>query len=77
MSGLLPYVQIIQIIISIALIVIILVQAKGSGGLGGIFGGEGSGVYRTRRGVEKTLFNVTIGLAVVFFLVSIVSVLVS
>ena len=77
MERFLPYVQIIQIIISIALIAIILIQAKGQGGLGGIFGGEGAGVYRTRRGVEKTLFNVTIGLAIVFFLVSIVSVLVA
>jgi len=76
-SAFLPYIQIIQIIISIALIVIILVQAKGEGGLGGIFGGEGAGVYHTRRGVERTLFNVTIGLAVVFFVVSIISVLVS
>jgi preprotein translocase subunit SecG len=72
---LVPYVQIIQIIISIALIAIILSQAKGQGGLGGIFGGD-STVYRTRRGVEKTLFNVTIGLAVAFFVVSIISVLV-
>ena len=76
MRGFLPYVQVVQMIISIALIVIILVQAKGSGGLGGILGGEG-GVYHTRRGVEKTLFNVTVGLAVAFFLVSIVSVLVA
>ncbi len=71
---LVPYVQIIQIIISVALIVVILAQAKGQGGLGGIFGGD-STVYRTRRGVEKTLFNVTIGLAVAFFAISIVSVL--
>jgi preprotein translocase subunit SecG len=75
-EGFLIYVQIIQIIISVALIAIILVQAKGQGGLGGIFGGDSS-VYRTRRGVEKTLFNVTIGLAVVFFILSIVSVLVA
>jgi preprotein translocase subunit SecG len=75
-SGLLPYVQVVQIIISVALIVVVLAQAKGAGGLGGIFGGEG-GVYRTRRGVEKTLFNVTIGLAVAFFFISIVSVLVA
>jgi preprotein translocase subunit SecG len=73
----LPYIQIIQIIVSIALIAVILVQAKGTGGLGGIFGGEGAGVYRTRRGVEKTLFNVTIGLAVIFFVISIISVLVA
>jgi preprotein translocase subunit SecG len=70
------YVQIVQIVISIALIVVILAQAKGQGGLGGIFGGEG-GVYRTRRGVERTLFNVTVGLAVAFFAVSIISVLVA
>jgi len=75
-QGFLPYVQIVQMIISVALIVIILVQAKGSGGLGGIFGGEG-GVYHTRRGVERTLFNVTVGLAVAFFFVSIASVLVA
>ena len=75
MDSFLPYVQVVQIIISIALIVIILVQAKGAGGMGGIFGGEGKGVFRTRRGVERTLFHVTIGLAVVFFIVSIISVL--
>lgn len=76
MSGFAPYVYIIQMIISITLIVVILAQAKGSGGLGGIFGGEG-GVYRTRRGVERTLFNVTVGLAVAFFVVSIITVVIS
>lgn len=76
MSSILPYIQIVQMIISVALIVVILLQAKGSGGLGGIFGGEGS-VYRTRRGVEKTLFNVTVGLAVAFLVISVVGVLVA
>lgn len=76
MDSLVPYIQIIQIIISVALIVIILVQAKGQGGLGGIFGGDSS-VYRTRRGVERTLFNVTVGLATAFFFISIISVLVA
>ena len=61
--------------VSIALIVIIIAQAKGQGGLGGIFGGD-STVYRTRRGVEKTMFNVTVGLALAFFVISLVSVLV-
>jgi preprotein translocase subunit SecG len=75
-QGFLIYIQIIQIIISVSLITIILVQAKGQGGLGGIFGGD-STVYRTRRGVEKTLFNVTIGLAAVFFVISIISVIVA
>ena len=61
----LTYLYIIQIIISVALIVAVLLQTKGSG-LGGIFGGQGA-VYTSRRGVEKTIFNVTIGLAVAFF----------
>jgi preprotein translocase subunit SecG len=72
-SAFLPYIEIVQIIISVALIAIILVQAKGRGGLGGIFGGDGA-VYHTRRGVEKTLFSITIGLAIVFFIMSIISV---
>ena len=69
------YFYLIQIIVSVALIVIITVQAKG-GGLGGIFGGGGE-VYKTRRGFERTLYNVTIGLTVTFFLVSLLSVLVT
>ncbi|GAB4450551.1 MAG: hypothetical protein Kow0031_33050 [Anaerolineae bacterium] len=64
--------QIIQIILSIAIIALVLLQAKGAG-LGSIFGGD-SGVYRTRRGVEKTMHQATIGLSVVFFIVSLVSV---
>jgi len=71
-----PYIEVVQIIISVALIVIILAQAKGQGGLGGIFGGEG-GVYHTRRGVEKTLFNITVGLAILYFLISLGSVIVA
>ena len=65
--------QIIQIIISITIIVLVLLQAKGSG-LGGIFGGDG-GIYRTRRGVEKSLHQITIGLTVIFFVVSLISVI--
>jgi len=70
------YLYIIQIIISIALIGVILIQSKGAGGLGGLFGGsDSSGVYRTRRGVERTLFQVTIGLGVVFLIFSVINVL--
>ena len=69
------YLYIIQIILSIALSVLVLLQAKGSG-LSGVFGGDG-GVYKTRRGVERTLFNVTIGLSIAFFVASLLSVLVS
>jgi len=64
--------QIVQIIVSIAIIALVLLQVKG-GGLGNIFGGDG-GIYRTRRGVEKTLFQGTIGLAVFFFVISIIAV---
>lgn len=69
------YLYVIQIIIAATLIAIILLQSKGTG-LGGIFGGDGA-VYKSRRGVERTLFNATIGLAVVFFLLSILSVILS
>lgn len=64
--------QIIQIILSVTLIVLVLLQAKG-GGLGGIFGGDG-GVYRTRRGLEQTMYQATIGLSIIFFVVALVSV---
>ena len=67
--------QIVQVIISIAIIVLVLLQAKGSG-LGGIFGGDG-GIYRTRRGVEKSLHQITITLAVIFFAASLISVIVA
>jgi preprotein translocase subunit SecG len=58
-------VDIAQIIVAILLIIVVLAQTKGSG-FSGAFGGDTSGIYRTRRGIEKTLFNFTIGVAVVF-----------
>lgn len=63
------YLLIAQILVAIALILVILLQVRG-GGLGGIFGQPDS-VYRTRRGVERTLFQFTIGLAVLFVILSI------
>ena len=66
-----PYLNIIQIIISITLIVIILIQVKGETG-GSVFGG-GAGVARTRRGLERTLFNATVVLSIVFLLISFLS----
>jgi preprotein translocase subunit SecG len=68
------YLQIVQLIISACLIAAILLQVKGQG-LGGIFGGRDSGVYKTRRGAERTLFNLTIVLVVLFFLFSMAAVL--
>lgn len=63
---------VIQITLSILLVAAILLQQRGSG-LGAAFGGEGN-VFRTKRGVEKVLFYVTIGLAVLFFVNAILTV---
>lgn len=63
------------IITSIALIVSVILQSKGAG-LGGLSGSDTGGVFTARRGIEKTLFWVTIGLSVLFFILAITSVLV-
>ena len=63
------YIDIAQILVAIALTVVILLQAKGSG-IGTALGGGTSSSFRTRRGVEKTLFQLTIVLAVIFLAVS-------
>ncbi|RJO62387.1 MAG: preprotein translocase subunit SecG [Dehalococcoidia bacterium] len=62
------YFIIAQMILSVALTAALLLQTKG-GGLGGIFG-QADTVYRTRRGMEKTLFQVTIVLVVLFLGIS-------
>ncbi len=67
--------NIAQIVLSVALILAILFQVRG-GGLGGIFG-QADTVFRTRRGLEKTLFQLTIVLVVLFIIISIVSLRVS
>ncbi len=56
------YFLVAQILVSIALIASVLFQLRG-GGIGGIFG-QADSVYRTRRGIESTLFKLTIILAV-------------
>jgi preprotein translocase subunit SecG len=70
------YFSIALIITSIALIASIILQSKGVG-LGGLTGGGGDagGVYTKRRGVEKTLFWITIGLSVVFFILTMLTVM--
>jgi preprotein translocase subunit SecG len=60
------------IIVSIVLILLILMQTKGSS-FSGAFGGDTSSIYKTRRGIEKTLFDFTIVVAVVFALLAAVS----
>ena len=63
------YISIAQILVAVALTVVILLQAKGSG-IGTALGGGTSSSFRTRRGVEKTLFQLTIALAIVFLVMS-------
>ena len=69
------YLNVAQIVLSVALILAILLQVRG-GGLGGIFG-QADTVFRTRRGTEKTLFQLTIILVVLFIIISIISLRVS
>jgi preprotein translocase subunit SecG len=66
-----PFLAIGQIIISIGLIAAILLQARGTG-LSGTFGGD-SAVYRSRRGIERRLWQFTILLLALFVLFSLVS----
>lgn len=63
------YFAIAQILVAIALIATVLFQLHG-GGLGGIFG-QAESTYRTRRGIERTLFKLTIVLAVIFITLAI------
>ncbi|MDH5695892.1 MAG: preprotein translocase subunit SecG [Dehalococcoidia bacterium] len=69
------YLSVAQIVLSIAVIFAVLLQVRG-GGLGGIFG-QPDAVYRTRRGVEKTLFRLTVVLVILFIIVSIFSLRIS
>ena len=62
--------QIGQIVIAVAVATSILLQARGTG-LSSTFGGE-STAYRSRRGLERTLFRLTIVLIVVFVVISLV-----
>ncbi len=64
--------NIAQLIVAVALSIVLLLQAKGSG-FGAGLGGQTS-VFRTRRGIEKTLFQLTIVLIILFIVVSILSV---
>ncbi len=66
------YLNIAQIILAIVLIVVFLLQVRG-GGLGGIFGQQ-TGMYRTKRGVERTMFRFTIALVLIFVVISIFAV---
>ena len=67
------YLNIAMVIISILLIVLIIVGARNSM-VGNVFGGD-SPVYHARRGIERTVFNATVWVSVIFFVLAILSVL--
>jgi len=69
------YLNIALIIISVLLIVSVILQSKGAG-LGGLTGADSGTVFSARRGIERTLFFVTIGLSVLFFILAILAILV-
>ena len=66
--------NIVQILISVILIIVVLLQVKGSGFGAALGGMSGGGVYRTKRGLERTLFQATILLVCAFVLISFLSV---
>jgi len=70
------YLNIGLIITSIALIASVILQSKGAG-LGGLTGGDSGGVFTARRGIEKVLFRITIGLSLLFFGLAIATVIVT
>ncbi len=65
------YLNIAMIIVSVLLIALIIVGARNSA-VGNVFGGD-SPVYHSRRGIERTLFNVTVWVSVIFFVLAILS----
>lgn len=72
--GIVDFMMIASIIVAIALIVLVMIQGQSASSLGSMFGG--SDIYRTRRGIEKTLFNVTFMIAGLFFLVALITVVI-
>ena len=68
------YLGIAEIIVGIALVTIIILQTRG-GGLGGMFGAPDTAIYKTRRGLERTLFYATVGLAALFLIVTMINVI--
>jgi len=65
------YLNVVEIVVSAVLIVMLIAQSRGSGFTG--TSQDQTTVFRTRRGIEKTLFQATLILAVLFLLVSIAS----
>ena len=70
------YLDIGLIITSIALITFVVLQSRGSG-LGGLVGGEAGGIFSQRRGIERTMFQATIIISIIFFTLAIITVIVT
>ncbi|MBK8134591.1 MAG: preprotein translocase subunit SecG [Chloroflexi bacterium] len=69
--------QLATIVLSVMLVVLILLQVRGEG-LGNLLGGGGdTGMGRTRRGLEKSIFQITIGLSAAFLVICIFSAVVT
>ena len=70
------YLDLALIIVSVALIIMVVLQSRGVG-LGGLGGGDmgGGGGYHVRRGIERLLFNITIGLSITFFVLALLNVI--
>jgi preprotein translocase subunit SecG len=67
-----PYLNVIQILVCVLLVALVLLQARGSG-LGSVFG-QDNAVFRTRRGAERVIFQITITVAIIFCALSIFTV---
>ena len=68
------FLNILQALIAIVIIVLILLQERSSG-LSGVFGGTSEVAYSVRRGLEKIIFYLTIGLISVFILLALLNLL--
>lgn len=68
-------IHIATILVSVVLTLVILMQTKGSS-FSGAFGGDTSSIYKTRRGFEKTLYEATIVIAVIFVLLALITAIV-
>lgn len=67
------FLDIALIITSTALIISVVLQSKGAG-LGGLTGADTGGIFTARRGIERVLFYVTVGLSILFFILTILTV---
>lgn len=68
------YLNIVQIILGVVLTILVLFEVRSSG-MGGVFGGSQTSIIRKRRGPELLLFRLTVGAAILFFVVAVVNVL--